>query len=488
MAESPLTAPRLRAAALALITAVAFCRVPFGSFHFDDYLLLQDVSITSPSGFGAFWRITTTRPLSWFSFWLNYQASAAEPFSWHLVDVLLHIVCVLLLFWCVRRLMPPGPALLAAALFALHPIQVEAVAWVFARSTLLCAIFCLLSLRAWIAQRFWLAASVFAVALLAKEECVFFPFLLVLIPDKLPTAARKPLVAMLALSAAAGTRVLAATRILAGTGAGFSSVVSPSGYALAQGSVIWRYVRMLFTARGFNFDPDLHPAIWPSALGWLALVAAMIACWKYRGQWSPGRWILGGMAILLASSSVFPADDLAADRRLYLPLIAFGPALALTLCSLRIPKTVWIGICTLLAIVTFARSAVWANELSLWTDVVEKSPGKLRPRIQLARALPRDAALSQLEIAAGIDPGSSLVPAEKGRVQLQSGRPDLAIAEFGRAVALEPRNPRLWSNLGGAFELTGQTEAARRAFQRALSLDPCYIDARRNLNLAPCVR
>ena len=486
MAESPLTAPLPRAAALVLITAAAFCRVPFGSFHFDDYLLLQDPSVTSPSGWGGFWHITTTRPLSWFSFWLNYQASAAQPFSWHLVDVVLHIACVLLLFSCVRRLMPPGAALLATALFALHPIQVEAVAWVFARSTLLCAIFCLLSLRAWIAQRFWLAAAVFAMALLAKEECVFFPLLLALISATPP--ARKPLVAMLALAAAAGTRVLAATRILAGTGAGFGSAVSPSNYALAQGSVIWRYVRMLFTAWGFNFDPDLHPAIWPSALGWLALVAAMIGCWKYRGQWLPGRWFLGGMAILLASSSVFPADDLAADRRLYLPLIAFGPAFALTLCSLRIPKTVWIGVCALLATVTFIRSAVWANELSLWTDVVEKSPGKLRPRIQLARALPRDAALGQLDLAARINPGSSLVPAEKGRVQLQSGRPDLAIAEFGRAVALEPRNPQLWSNLGGALELTGQTPAAWRAFQRALNLNPCHEDARRNMNLAPCQR
>ena len=212
----------------------------------------------------------------------------------------------------------------------------------------------------------------------------------------------------------------------------------------------------------------------------------MFACWKYRRQWLPGRWLVGGVAILLASSSIFPADDLVADRRLYVPLIALAPAVALALFPVRIPKVVWIFAMALLAALTLARTAVWATELSLWTDVVEKSPGKLRPRIQLARALPAEAALGQLEIAALIDPRASMVPAEKGRIQLQSNRPDLAIAAFGQAIALDPASPQLWNNLGGAFELMGQTAAARRAFQRALNLDPCYPDARRNIGLAPC--
>ena len=488
MAESPLTAWRFHAL-LALATALAFCRVPFGSFHFDDYLLLHDYAIASPAGWGAFWQITTTRPLTWFSFWLNYQATATHPLSWLLVSLLLHIACVLLLHSCLRRLIPPGPALLAAGLFALHPIQVEAVAWVFARSTLLCALFCLLTLRAWIAQRWWLAVAFFAVALLAKEESVFFPFLLLLLPGALPlSSARKPLLAMLALSGLAGARVLAATRMLSGTGAGFSSTVSPFRYALAQGSVIWRYLRMLFVPWGFNFDPDLHPAPFLSAAGWLALLVAVIACWKYRDKWLAGRWFLGCLAILLASSSVFPADDLAADRRLYLPLIALAPALALASTSLRIPKAVWIALACVLAALSFGRTAVWASELSLWTDAVRQSPAKLRPRIQLARALPPQAALRQLEIAAQIDPRSPLVPAEKGRIHLQANRPDLAIAEFGQAAALNPNDPLQWNNLGGAFELMGQSAAARRAFQHAISLDPCYADSRRNLGLTPCAR
>ena len=70
MAESPLDFRR-SSLALAFVTAAAFVRVPFGSFHFDDYLLLQDPAITSASGFGGVWRLVTTRPLTWLSFWAN---------------------------------------------------------------------------------------------------------------------------------------------------------------------------------------------------------------------------------------------------------------------------------------------------------------------------------------------------------------------------------------------------------------------------------
>src|SRR5205823_1871898 len=141
-----------------------------------------------------------------------------------------------LLYSRLRRLIPSFPAIAATAVFALHPLQVEPVAWVFARSTLLCTLFCLLSLRAWINQRHWQATALFALALTAKEECVFFPIALALImwgglatrrglakpascyvwqalsPATEPFSdGKKALAAMLALSALAGVRALFAT-------------------------------------------------------------------------------------------------------------------------------------------------------------------------------------------------------------------------------------------------------------------------------------
>jgi hypothetical protein len=481
VAESPLDFKR-SSLALAFVTAAVFVRVPFGSFHFDDYLLLQDPAITSPSGFGGVWRLATTRPLTWLSFWANYQLSGKEPFTWHLFDLILHICCVVLLYACLRRMAPPLVAFLSAVLFAVHPLQVETVAWVFARSTLLCALFCLFSLRAWLLQRCWLATAFFALALLAKEECVFFPLFLALFHPR----ARRQLLTMLALSAAAGMRALFATRVVSGAGAGFDATISPGSYLLAQGAVIWRYARLLFLPTGLTFDSDLHPAGWTGIAGWLAILSLLLLCVKFRDTWPPARWFIGGFAILLASSSIFPANDLAADRRLYLPLIALAPAIVLAVTALHIPRPVWAAITLTLAVLTFARSGVWESELRLWADAVEKAPDKLRPRIQLARALPPDAALAQLESAAALHPNNVLIAAEKGRIHLQLNRPDLAIADFGQAAALEPGNPLMWNNLGGAFALLGQDAAAQRAFQRALKADPCFADTRRNLGLKPC--
>lgn len=472
MEESPL-APRRALLLLSGITALIFARALLGSFHADDYLLLQDPAITSPAGFGGFWHLTTTRPLAWLSYWLSYQTGGINPAPWLVFGLVLHLACVALLYDSLRRLLTPLQALAAAALFALHPLQTEAVAWVFARATLLAALFCLLSLRSWILEQRPAAVLWFALALLSKEECVFFPVLLFLLRGP-----ARELAAMLGLSLLAGLRVILATRLLPGSGAGFSSANSPAQYLLAQGSVIWRYFRLLAVPAGQNFTPDIHIAPWLAALGWAALLALALVCWKIRA-----RWLLGGLAILMASSSVFAADDLSAERRLYLPMIAFAPAIILALPAKRAALATWLA---LLAVLSFLRLGVWADERSFWTDAVAKSPALVRPRIQLARALPPEEALRHLQTAAATDPASPLPFAEMGRIHLQQSRADLAISDFGRATALNPRDPQLWNNLGGAFAMLSQKAAADRAFQRALALEPCHADARRNLGLPPC--
>lgn len=472
MEESPL-AHRRAFLLLCGSTALVFVRALFGSFHSDDYLLLQDPAITSPAGFGGLWNLTTTRPLTWLSYWLSFQTGGANPAPWLAMGLVLHLGCVLLLYDCLRRLLTAPQAVAAAALFALHPLQTETVAWVFARATLLAALFCLLSLRSWILDQRPVAVLWFALALLAKEECVFFPVLLLLLRGP-----AKELAIMLGLSLLAGFRVLLATRLLPGSGAGFSSANSPAQYLLAQGSVIWRYFRLLAFPAGQNFSPDIHALPWLSALGWMTLLALAGICWKVRA-----RWWLGGFAILMASSSVFAADDLSAERRLYLPMIAFAPAIILALPARRPALAAWFA---LLAALSFLRLGVWVDERTLWMDVVAKSPALMRPRIQLARALPPEDALRQLESAASLDPASALPLAEKGRIHLQQSRPDLALDDFGRATALHPRDPQLWNNLGGTFAMLNQKAAADRAFHRALALEPCHADARRNLGMPPC--
>jgi len=329
---------------------------------------------------------------------------------------------------------------------------------------------------------------------LAKEECVFFPFFLALIewPQRKRHFAWQPLAAMLGLSALAGCRVLLATRLITRAGAGFGSSVTPAQYALAQGVVIWRYFGELLWPATITFDPDLHPSAIAGAAGWLALAAAVFLVVRRISNattGSPALWCIGALTLILASSSIFPADDLAADRRVYLPMIAISAAAGILLD--RVTKDVYsrwaLAACGLvLAGFTIYRTDIWRTELSLWTDTVAKAPLKARPRIQLSRAQrPADAEVT-LAIAAKNNPGNPDVAAEQGKLFLQTHQPDRAIGAFGRAAALAPRDAQNWNNLGVAFAALGQPQAAETQFRHALTLDACLPDARRNLGLEAC--
>src|ERR1035438_4017982 len=133
----------------------------------------------SARGWLEVWAPLQTRPLTYFTFWMNRQMGAGDPLGYHLFNLLFHLAAVLLAWECLRRLLPERAALIAGVLFALHPVQAEAVNYVWARSIVLAALFCFAALWQWIEGRPWIALAWFAAALLAKEECAAFPLLLI---------------------------------------------------------------------------------------------------------------------------------------------------------------------------------------------------------------------------------------------------------------------------------------------------------------------
>jgi len=407
------------------------------------------------------------------------------------VNLLLHILAVLLFWAAMRRLISEKAAWIAAAIFAVHPFQAEPVNYIFARSSTLAAVFCLVALLSWARGRRWWAVAWFGLALLAKEECVAFPALLLLLEigksrtrPQLRSAwksAVPPILAMFALAAAAGLRVLIATSRVSGSGAGVNAGISWNSYAQAQGVVILRYLRMLVLPFGFTVDPGIPvPPVWLGALAWLAVallaIAAAVLAW--RGQ-RAALWFLGGIVLLLPSSSILPAADLAADRRLYLPMIGFAAAAGLLLERFR--PAAGLAVVAVLAIASSIRTETWRTEASLWEDAAAKAPLKVRPKIQLARAVEPERGLEILEQARALAPRDPRVPAEEGRIYLTHGRPDQALMAFGRALALEPRNADAYNNRGAALLALNQKQAAQQDFERALAIDSCQFDARLNL-------
>ncbi|HYL75411.1 MAG TPA: tetratricopeptide repeat protein [Bryobacteraceae bacterium] len=451
---------------------IAFGGCLWGSFHFDDYSLFST----------SLWRPFDIRPLTYVTFWFNDWLGGRNPAGYHAVNLLLHLAAILLLWEALGTLLPAQARLIATAIFAVHPFQADPVNYIFARSTLLATVLCLAALLSWTRGRRWWAVVWFAAALLAKEECVAFPAFLLLLSLATSRASKewKPIVVMFVLAMAAGLRVMFEARSIAGSGAGAQAGISPQSYLIAQGVVILRYLRMLLLPWGFTVDPDIQiPPVWLGALAWLAVLSlAGVALLHFKAA-RPGFWFLAGFVLLLPSSSIFPANDLAADRRLYLPMIGFAACAGLLLQRVQ-PKYLAAGL-LLLASLSFERTAVWRTEESLWTDAVDKAPGKLRPKIQLARAVPPDRAMAILEDARRLAPDDPRIATEKGRVYLTMGKPGEALVEFGRALALAPHDANAFNNRGAALLALDQKDAAREDFERALAIDPCEFNALLNL-------
>jgi hypothetical protein len=456
---------------LSIAALVAFGGSLASSFHFDDYAIFADPAITAPSGWWQVWRPEQTRPLTYLTFWMNYQLGGRNPAGYHALNLALHLAAVLLLYETVRMIAGPSAwvPLAAAALFAVHPIQAEAVDYIWARSTLLMTVFCLLSWRSWLGKRYTAAVVWFAIALLAKEECVAFPLFLYYCAGPGPALG---IAAMLALAAAAGMRVLYALHVTAAP-AGAHAGVSAAQYLLAQGPVIWRYLRLLILPWGFTVDPDIRvPPLWLGLAAWAALGALVWLCRRRQ-------WFLGGLILLAPSSSLLPAADLAADRRMYLPLAAISVAAALG--SKRVPRGMVVAAVAALAVLSVARTQVWMTERSLWTEAVRRAPEKVRPKLQLSRVSDPAEAKNLLAEAKKIAPADPAVASESGKMLLLLGRPQEALPEFGRALALSPRDAQAFNNRGVALQALGQTSVARRDFEHALTLDPCGFDPRYNL-------
>jgi tetratricopeptide (TPR) repeat protein len=427
----------------------------FAGFHLDDYAIFSSSFLKSAGGLARMWGWRTPHPLTNLTFWLNYQAGGQEPLGYHAVNLILHLGAVLLAYECLRRLLPPAAALIGAAIFAVHPLQAEAVNYVAMRGVMLAALFCFAALLAWIEDRPWLAVAAFAGALLADEQCAFFPAVLILAGRR-----RKwPWACMLALAAGAIARL------------------HPAGTPVPGGL---RFLRLLVLPWGFTVDPQVHEPTWLTMAAPLACAALAGWYWqRVKGQprtHSAVAWTLAGLVLLIGRFFPNPA----ADPRMYLPIFAFAAAAGLLLA--RIPaRSVAIALVALLGAVSVGRTYVWMSDERLWREAVNRAPDKVEPKIQLAKSLRAADALELLARAREEAPYNPEIPAEIGKVLLDEQQFDGALDELSHAVALDPRNALAFNNRGVALAALAQIPAARADFEHALELDPDLAEARENL-------
>jgi protein O-mannosyl-transferase len=471
-------------AGLVLAGIVLFAASLNDPFHFDDVLILKDSNVTNAARWFHFFNPFHLRQLTFFTFYLNYLVGGESPLGFHLVNVALHIANAVLLCYLLRRYVNPWLAGVAAAIFLVHPVQTEAVLYVYQRSVLLACFFSLLALVALSRERYWLAALLFLCAFESKESAVAVPIGLALLHKQ---RARILFIgggvifgaAALALLFYQGEKTV---------GLGIVGEVSPWQYALAQLRVFYTYLRLLVWPhpQSLEYEFPMRAGIVGVTLqlaGVGLLIASAILALRRE------RWRLYGLAalafllLLAPSSSLVPSRDVAFEHRLYLPMLAAAVFFAALLDS--VPRRSWIagGVLCVLAGVAVARGAVWNSDVALWEDAVTKAPGKARAWFNLGgarrktdRAGAREAFLKAIQL----QPVFPEAYYNLGIIEQENGDANLGVVYFQKAIDQQPTYWPAWNNLGNAMFSLGQRERAAVAFERTLSLNPDYWPAQYN--------
>ncbi len=459
----------------ALVVLVYWPSLDF-PFQFDDYNVIVDQPAVQ--SLSAWWRsMPGIRPLLKLSYALNWALSP-EPAAFRQVNIGLHgmnalMVWLLLSELARQRALPAIVPLLAAALFAVHPIQTEAVTYVCGRSVSLMAFFYLLSVLAWLhATRTGrtglklLSVLAFLGAFLSKETAIILPAALWLV-SRLTTEvpARRPASPSVPMALAPRTSVrsvLSAYRwpLAVAAGALVFLLALPAyrdflSISLAQRTPLDNLalqVDAIFTLTGnlllparMNADPGWSTtAQWDVLLAVRAMLLALLiglAAWAFRQRSFAGFCVLWFFLHLAPTNSVLPRLDVVNDRQLYLAAIGAFAGFALIIwrtahwlgSRLRTqPALACLGPTLLAALLgatmagwagwqTVKRNQVYRDEMSFWQDVTAKSP----------------------------------------------------------------QNARAFNNLGYAYQLAGRPQEARAAYRRALALAPSLPQARWNLEVLP---
>ena len=508
----------LAAATLALYTPVL--GHPFLVLDDSDYVVGNSHIHGGLSWHTIKWAFTSTvaanwHPLTWLSHAFDYQLFALNPAGHHFDSVLIHSVNAVLLFllllWGTKRV---GPSLLVAALFAVHPLNVESVAWVAERKNVLSMWFFLLAIGAygWYARkpgwrRYLLVAMLFAAGLMAKPMVITLPFVLLLLDywpleriafRSAPFAVRQNAEAetsaekwratnelrllvleklpLLLLSAGSAAITLKAQRagFAVRTLRQFPLAIRIENGIVAYGLYLWKTV---WPAQLALYP---HPAMalpaWQWILSTLVLISitALVVVFRRKRYLPVGWfWFLGTLVPVIGLVQV--GQGAMADRYAYLPLIgifvmlAFGLADLADVSNVRLAWRLIPAFCALIALgcVTHRQMSYWDSDYDLWSHTLEVAETPFA----------HDAMGSAL-----LDPNLTVSPSEQESLDKGQNRLQEARRHFERALelrrAMAPQNPAAYlpdmattlNNLGNLDRLENQPKEARRHYEEALQI------------------
>lgn len=425
------------------------------------------------------------RPVLFASYWLDIQLWGRDPRALHLVNVLLGALAILAAYVLARRWLGSSYALVPTALFALHPIQIEAVAYISGRGDVLAGLFVLVAAYACLREWTLVAALAFAVSLLAKESYLLLPIAIAALAASRRTRWRNVIALVVVAVAYLVVRTLLVTT---------ASQPAFGRAALAFPGYVLDYVRIVLLP--FDLSIERVPRDF-AIVGWAAVAAsAALALVLYRrfglADWA--RDVLVGlvwMFVLLApSAAVISTMHVLADRYLYAPLFGFGIAIAASASRLASCRPglarVLSALCALWAalvlVVAWRQVSVWRNMSTLYRHSAAVAADSSRAQYRVAYLeIERgrwDLAVPRLERALELDPNNASALNNLGVYRLRQGRLAEAESLLHRAIAANPARFNSWLNLGLVLHAQGKREAGCAAIVRALAINPRFEAAR----------
>jgi len=477
---------------------------------------------------GIQWAFTTGyamnwHPVTWLSHMLDIQFFGLAPGPAHVVNLLLHLGSVLLLFWVLATTTGArGASAVVAALFAVHPLHVESVAWISERKDVLSTLFWMLTMAAYVryvrqpdVRRYTLMAIAFAIGLMAKPMLVTLPFVLLLMDwwplarigtSSTPFSARTvwPLVReklpLFALAVASSIATVVAQRM---GGAVVRLDVIPLGlrietaivsYAAYVYKTVWPIGLYMYYPHAVSV-PTWSVVACTAAL--VVITTTVLIMARRRAYLAVGWfWYIGTLVPVIGLVQV--GRQAMADRYTYIPLIGVFVVVVWAAAEFvtRSSARRWLGpTLALLAIVPFAVTARaqvqhWRNDQTLWTHALEIAADLEPRRASLAtqfllaehNVVPLQTLLfSQAE---GGDVFPALARQYLGRLFARHDRPDDAIAMFQDAIRLGPTIADFHGDLASVYVRQGKFDAAVTEFREAVRLKPDAPETHRNLAIA----
>jgi tetratricopeptide (TPR) repeat protein len=452
-------------------------------------------------------------PLVYTTFWVEYQLVGLHPWLYHIDNVLLHAIGAILLWRLLKRLNVPG-AWLAAAIFAVHPIQAESVAWPTERKNVLSLVFYLVSFHAYLnyrgkfkAKDYAISIACFVAALLSKSVTCSLPAAILLViywqSGRVTWKDIRPLIPFFLVGAVMAFVTAAIEKEHVGA-SGPEWAFSFGDRCLIAGRALWFYAEKLIYPHPLVFIYPRWTGMNFAQRPWLVLfpvsaAAVIAALWFLRNR--IGRAPV--VAVLLFAGTIFPAlgfinlypmrYSFVADHFQYHAGIGL---IVLAAAALRRVPAVAAAVIVILGTLTWLQGPIYQNQMTLFEDVVKHNPSSwmawenlgdqyadvsnrsdLPPTVRDENREKAKACYSNLYALVPDQPISHL---KWGIVKEFEGDLDGARAEFQKTLQIAPDFTVAMNSMGLLMIRENQPDKAMEYYRRAIALDPGYVEARVN--------